>query len=391
MAFIRRVCDCALNASSTVIDKVMIAHRRKTEIRKFKDKRRVSITESVELTPNQKKAIDAFYKENYGATIPYTWHRHYTAFTGRFDVKYFPELLYIPEFEHFINLWSEYNAVFSDKNVLPIVANQVGVKTPRALFSCVRGACKDEEGRIISLSDMIDALKNTGEVFLKSTVDSSSGRGCHLACFEDGIDTLSQKPIRELLSELGQDFAIQERLTCHESIRNLYPNSVNTFRIMTYRWHDDIIVAPATMRIGSGGSYLDNIHSGGMCIAIGKDGALHDTAFTEFNQKFQQHPDTSVKFDNYVIVNFPEVINAAVRLHEALPQLGVVHWDFTIDQYGESVLIEANTRGTSIQLIQRPWGCGAFGEKTAEILQWMKVMKRTEPHKRINYAFGKTE
>ena len=73
--------DLAENRANLLYDRVLIAHRRKTEIRKFRDPRRVAITDSVVLAPGQMREIDDFFVTNYGEKIPYTWHRHYTAFT----------------------------------------------------------------------------------------------------------------------------------------------------------------------------------------------------------------------------------------------------------------------------------------------------------------------
>lgn len=65
---------------------------RRSEIKKFQDPRRVEIYSKVTLSKEQKNEIDAFYLKFYGAKIPYTWHRHFYAMTGKFDKKYFPEL-----------------------------------------------------------------------------------------------------------------------------------------------------------------------------------------------------------------------------------------------------------------------------------------------------------
>lgn len=86
----------------------------KAEIAKFRDPKRVAILEQVELTDGQKRAIDDFYVENYGKKISYTWHRHNLAISGNFDVRFFPELLFIPEFERYMNQPSEYATVFED-------------------------------------------------------------------------------------------------------------------------------------------------------------------------------------------------------------------------------------------------------------------------------------
>lgn len=75
-----------------IYDKFQISILKHNEIKKFKDKRRKKIYKSVVLTKDQKQ-IDVYFKKYYGKKIPYTWHRHYTAFTGNFDYRYMPELL----------------------------------------------------------------------------------------------------------------------------------------------------------------------------------------------------------------------------------------------------------------------------------------------------------
>ena len=111
---------------------------------------------------------------------------------------------------------------------------------------------------------------------------------------------------------------------------------------MTYIWKGQIDVVPVVMRIGRNGNYLDNAHAGGMFIALDKDGTLHKHAFTEFREVFLRHPDTHLRFEGYQIPLLPKVVEAAQRMHTAIPQLGVVNWDFTIDEEGNPVLIEAN-------------------------------------------------
>lgn len=358
---------------------------------KFKDPRRKAIYETVELTEEQKNAIDVLYKENYGKKIPYTWHKHFTAYTGNFDEKYFPELLFIPEFEKYMNLFREYCTVFADKNVTPQIAATVGIKTPMIILSCAYGILRDPLWNKIGIDEAEKLLKNAGKVFCKPTVDSCSGRGCMIADFIDGTDQVSQKSAREFLQSFGENFVIQERLKCHESISSIYGGSVNTFRIITYRWKDDIFHCPVIMRIGRGDSFLDNAHAGGMFIAVDDDGQLHREAFTEFKEVYSSHPDTNVVFAERKIPLLPEVIKAAEKMHYAVPQVGCVNWDFTIDTDGVPVLIEANIRGGSIWLPEMAHGKGPFGENTVEILRWLKIMNAAKPSDRPKYAFGKME
>ena len=46
------------------------------------------------------------------------------------------------------------------------------------------------------------------------------------------------------------------------------------------------------------------------------------------------------------------MIETAERMHRSIPQLGVVNWDFTLDEDGTPLLIEANVLGGSIWLFE---------------------------------------
>lgn len=62
------------NIKNLILDKRekrIIHHRRVAEIDKINDPRRVKIAEMVQLSKEQKEAIDEVYMKNYGSKIPY--------------------------------------------------------------------------------------------------------------------------------------------------------------------------------------------------------------------------------------------------------------------------------------------------------------------------------
>lgn len=372
-----------------VYDKASIYKSRRYEINKYKDPRRIKIYSEVNLTEEQKNKIDQLYSVNYGEKVPYTWHRHFTAFTGRFDEKYFPELLYVPEFEHFMNMNRAYCTVLSDKSITQFIAKALNVYTPYTHLYVTKNVFRDAVFRQIDRKSAEKNLENIGEVFCKPSIDSNSGQGCIIADFRNGYDCVSGEKVHTVLDQLGHDYIIQERLKCHSSIRLLYSGSVNTFRVITYRWQDEIRHIPVIMRMGRNGSYLDNAHAGGIFIAIDDNGTLHDKAFTEFRDIFTMHPDSLQVFSENRIPLVNKVIDAAERMHMAVSELGVVNWDFTIDELGNPILIEANLRAGSVWLSEMAHGCGPFGKDTDIILRWMRLMKKVKVTDRSRYAFGK--
>ena len=101
---IKRILKFCKTSLFNLREDYLIWRRKHNEIKKYRDGRRIEIYNKVTLSDDQMKKIDSLYLNNYGKKISYAWHRHYTAFTGKFDENYFPELLYIPEFERFMNV-----------------------------------------------------------------------------------------------------------------------------------------------------------------------------------------------------------------------------------------------------------------------------------------------
>ena len=371
-----------------VSNKYYIMRAKSVEAEKYHDPRRKKIMEQRPLTDQEKSEIDTFYLENYGEKIPYMWHQYYTAVTGNFDVKYFPELLFVPEFEKYMNPYAHYSQTFSDKNLLPYIANAANVEVPKTVVSCVFGQYRDCTDQMITAEEAKNILWNRKNLFAKPSIDSCSGEGCMTLDFANNKEERTGKTIEEILASLGNSVVIQERIKCHDSITKIYGGSVNTFRIMTYRWKDKIKHAPVIMRIGKGGACVDNAHAGGIFIAIEDDGTLREWATTEFNEKFMEHPNTHLAFSGYQIPLVKDVIAAAYRMHEVIPQVGAINWDFTINEEGEPVLIEANINGGSVWLFQMAHGYGAFGEDTAEVLRWLHKVKKMGRKEREQHLFG---
>lgn len=187
----------------------------------------------------------------------------------------------------------------------------------------------------------------------------------------NGIDIRNNQKIEKLLEEYQQNFLIQECLKNHKVLADLHPESINTFRVMTYIWNGEVKCCPIILRIGQGRKNVDNAHAGGMFIGIKDSGELCREAFTEFQKRYTEHPDTKIRFENYQIPQIKKIVEAAKKLHSKILQVGIISWDLTLDENENVVMIEANIRGGSIWLIQMAHGCGLFGEDTAEILKFI--------------------
>lgn len=238
---------------------------------------------------------------------------------------------------------------------------------------CIKGRFFNKKRELISRESAIDIIKKyDGKAFIKVTVDTNSGRGVRMMELKDGIDTRSNQECTAIIDEMGNDFVIQERVLPHPIFKKLYPDAINTLRVITYIASEEIKTAPIVMRIGQGGGVIDNAHAGGMFIGVADSGELLEEAFTEYQKRYVKHPDTGVVFKGYKIPCVPQIREVAIALHERVPMLQFISWDFTVDEEEKIVLIEANLHSQAVWISQIAHGKAMFGNDTAELLRSIK-------------------
>lgn len=356
-----------------ILSKIIEFFYKRAEFKKIKENRRKKIYEKISLSDVEKNEIDKFYLENYGKKIPYEWHRLYKSYTGKFDEKYFPEFLYIPDFEKKVNP-AYYAKVFEDKEIVSFLCQGTDIKYPHVLCYCINGILLDNNYKIISFEEIKKKLEEQ-KLFIKPRVDTSSGEGCQVIEIKNGVNIKTNQKVEDLLKEYQNNFLIQECLKNHKVLADLHPESINTFRVMTYVWNGEVKCCPIILRIGQGRKNVGNAHAGGMFIGVKENGQLCREAYTEFQTRYLEHPDTKIKFEEYYIPQIKKIEEAAKKLHSKILQVGIISWDLTLDENENVVMIEANIRGGGIWVIQMAHGCGIFREDTAGILRFISEKK----------------
>ena len=344
------------------------------EIKNIKNKRK--IYETVTLTKKQEKEIIDFYRKNYGKKIDTRWHRLYQSYTGKFDKKYFPEILFSTKLEPILadrNISKQ----LTDKSMVELLYS--GVKDlyiPKTVVLNCNGIWYDEKRNIISSKKAYEILSNCGKKVWKKIVDSSSGRSVIITNIINEYDKKNNMKLCDLIKKYGDNFIVQECITNNKQLSKLYDKSLNTFRVITYTIDGKMYHVPIALRIGSAGNEVDNIHAGGMFIGVKDDGNLMNMAFTEYKKEYLQHPDSKVKFESYKIDGIDKMINIAYKCHGRTPHIKLISWDFTINDKNEIVLIEVNLNGQSIWFPQMANGRSAFGDNTEYMLNLIKCGRK---------------
>ena len=325
-----------------------------------------------ELTEEEKRQVDEFWIKNYGKKITYKFHEVYKYDTGKFDPKYFPEHLLRPRLAHYINPRS-FIDVFEDKNTLPLLAERAHVRMPEIIIYNVNDIFYNNNHEIITRDEALNILTGVDEAIVKPSIESSGGKGISF------VKNPNMDESRELLDKYKRNFAIQKVVKNHKCLSDIHPDSVNTIRVVTYFFKGEICHCPVVLRMGVGDSRVDNATSGGVLTGINDDGTLLKYAINRYctHAPIERHPDTNIKFEGYQIYNFDKVLASAKKMHSLLPQVGIIDWDFSLDEDGEPILIEANIfNAGGVRMSQWVHGKGAFGDNTAEILQWLAKVEK---------------
>lgn len=342
-------------------------------------RRKKNLINKVQLSEAQEKEIKEFFKQHYGKSISTDWHRLYQSYTGIYQKDYFPEILFSTELEPLLNPY-KIASFLGDKNLLPLLFSGIdNLIIPTTYASCISGTYKDGFGNIITKDRLNAVLGNIGNCVIKKTIDTNSGKDVQICNFSNGIDTKSSKSLVKILSAFGDNFVVQELIHQHTALATLNPTSVNTFRVITYILDGNVFVCPVALRLGRASSDRDNIHYGGIVIGVTEDGKLKPTAFSEYGECFDKHPDTQITFAGYSLPIMAMgggnelIINRVAReAHSRIPWLGILSFDLTIDRNGKVVLLEVNTIGQSAWFCQMVNGKSLFGENTGKILNMIR-------------------
>lgn len=336
--------------------------------------RKRGLIRSIEISAEDKHRIQEMWKKNYGKTIPLYWHRLYASYTGMVDVNYFPEVFYSTILER--NLNDAYVAIaYEDKSMLDVslrFPGEIQSHTVQSFFSKVQGTYYNSNHSPISEREALDIVDSCGRCVIKPSIDSDSGRGVRVLECVEGRDMRTGQTIEQIIAEYHDNFLVQTYIRVHPTIKELNPTSVNTIRIITYILDGSVYHTPLAMRIGASDADVDNIHAGGLVVGVGDDGLLNEIAFSEFGEKYKQHPVTGLVFGGYKLPAIDKAIALVTRSHSLVPRLTFISWDVTIDENVCPVIVEMNTRNQSAWFPQMVNGKSLFGEHTASMIQILR-------------------
>lgn len=161
-------------------------------------------------------------------------------------------------------------------------------------------------------------------------------------CCGKGIEKINTKEIdtEELYNNLitNEQYLIEEIAEQHDTISKIYPNSINTVRIVTLNKK----VVAAYIRFGNLGNVVDNFNHDGLVTTINlESGIVEYPAIDKKQHIYEKHPYTNEKIIGLEIPMWDKIKELCIKACEITPEVGYIGWDVCVGKK-EPFLIEGN-------------------------------------------------
>jgi len=170
-------------------------------------------------------------------------------------------------------------------------------------------------------------------------INGECGKGIFKIKKEDNIDYAA---LYETCK--ANDMLIEECVYACEEIERFHPSSLNTIRVVTMSNQDKCAIIGAALRMGVGGSIIDNIGGGGVFVPVEVGtGVIRQNAIDSYGNEYEAHPDTSRLFKGTQIPHWSKVVECVTEASKLVDGALFTGWDICILPSGEVELIEANS------------------------------------------------
>jgi hypothetical protein len=168
--------------------------------------------------------------------------------------------------------------------------------------------------------------------------------GGNITLYENVTDAAA---FRARVTAAGQTI-VDEFIVQHPDMSSLYPDSVNTVRMITFLGKDGTVhLLAAVLRIGNG-DVIDNFASGGMFTMLDGDGVALYPGVDKKSNVYREHPVTGTPIVGFRVPMYDQVRELTEKLARRTPEAPYVGWDLAITPNGP-VVIEGNHNSSVFQ------------------------------------------
>lgn len=320
------------SVSYRLIDRYVLA-RRGAELRRAEKKICLAHPEWADLTGDELASIDR--RERYG----YMFYKNMAPDAGSLS-RFIPDAPYtldlLPRLNpanHRSNSFGM-NTEFSDKNYAEMLMPDLTF--PKPVLRRMNGTFYDPDQRPISRVDALERMSDHSELVFKQTIGGYHGHGIRLVSAADYESTLTAH---------GSDYVVQERVRQHEFFAHFNASSVNVLRVTSLFWRGDVYILGAILRVGAPGAFCDHENRNGetyLSIPISENGhVLPRACDVDFGHVYADCRGIPLEG---TIPCFDRIKALVRQAHARWPHYGLIGWDVTVDDHGQVVFMEFNTK-----------------------------------------------
>ncbi|MBQ7660542.1 MAG: hypothetical protein IJS44_00630 [Clostridia bacterium] len=186
--------------------------------------------------------------------------------------------------------------------------------------------------------------------FVTKPLGLSCGTGVCLKSLEDA--GCPEELFMILRLQYPDGFVIEEPIVQSEDMRRLHPTSVNTIRAVTLKLKNELKIIFMMLRIGQGGSFVDNGSAGGVFCAVDVERGVVTAAADHTHAEISVHPTTGVPLIGFEIPEFDKLKAFICTLADGIEGADFIGWDLAHTDSGW-ILVEANSspQMNSIQIL----------------------------------------
>ncbi len=172
----------------------------------------------------------------------------------------------------------------------------------------------------------------------------SLGRGVHILDIAE-MDDVDATLLSELSKAGKYGLVAEELIIQDERMAAFHPASLNCLRVTTVRLNDRIELFHSFLKMGGGGSVVDNMNLGGLLCALDQETGTVLSARDDSGRLHEVHPDTGVPIVGFVVPHWEEAVAFAKKLAMVTPSNRWTGWDIALNKDENWVMVEGNARG----------------------------------------------
>lgn len=316
--------------------------------------------------------VQKFWMDNYNTKVDPMLHMAFMNLTGQKDCRIIPRDVMNRDIYPVFNDYDA-TAYYGDKNIYGTM-----IKPPYAPETIIRkigGNFFDSDYNPIDFENAHKILMNSNTDMVIKPSKSNNGRGVAKFSIRDNKIDFNERSISfiDLLEIYNEGFIIQKAIEQHPNMAAPHPSSVNTIRIVTFRWKGEIRYLLAFARFGINNDIRDNATVDlSPAVGITDSGEFFDIGINKDGQILTHHPTTNFCFaDLNPIPNYEEFKQFIKDSHKDFIHLDIISWDIALGLDGKPIILECNFAGSTpfYQMVsQKPF----FGDLTEEVLEYVR-------------------